>query len=145
MKIKERGKQKHGVCGHSIGERAGNTHHLPGNGATAGPVAKAFSMEIFVSIFCECQYVQKRYFLICVLYSSNFQEVFNVAETLRQRVKSKAVISSLKIFPLFWNGRIDRQKSSSGSLAVYSFAYSLRLAFLKYPNHFADVRLEIPV
>lgn len=66
-------------------------------------------------------------------------------ETLRQRVKSKAVISSLKIFPLFWNGRIDRQKSSSGSLAVCSFAYSLRLAFLKYPNHFADVRLEIPL
>ena len=72
--------------------------------------------------------------------------MFNVAdETLGERVKSKAVISFLKIFPLFWNGRIDRQKSSSGSPAVCSFAYPSRLAFLKYPSHFADVRLEIPL
>ena len=65
-----------------------------------------------------------KYLLICVSYGSGFQEVFNVADET-QRVKEKAVISSVLIISLPLNVRTDQERYFSGSLAVRSFAYPL--------------------
>jgi len=51
---KKAGKAEIRRVGHSAGERAGNTRYLPRQWrGSAGPVAKTFSMGIFMSISSE--------------------------------------------------------------------------------------------